>query len=580
MKVLLGIQIPEDLSALSPEELASLISDLKGAIRTALSAEVTVEVATEAEAADALIAEAEAVETERATEAASLAERRDALLSKFTEAEDGGEADDPDAAEVEDAAGDEAGDDGEGDADAGDGEGDDDPAAVTAAWKPTLAPIEKAAPPVKTPAKAKFRSFKDVPFKAVSSIGEVNAGQEFENKGQLATALMERFETIAGGSVEKVAVAKLTANFKPEQVLSEDPGENIAKFGGLDVTSGEFQNAITAAFCAPTEPLYDIATSSSTARPVKMSLATYRPRRGSVSVYPSPNLSDVSEQEVGYGIWTSADDSNPSSIKECATIPCSTPTVYELYGIWRCLKVKNLMAMTFPELVDAILNRLGALHSRLGEVTLLDAMLASANTYAMTVDANAYGSSINVLTTILNAVEIHRDEERYDSGQRFDAWIPRWVGTALQIDLANQRRPGGSLRDRLAPMSDVNAALSGAGLNVTWTLDVATSWANVPNAVDGQDLPTLPTVYDIIMTPAGNFRALDRGDLTIGVTNGGIYRDNASNSTNDFSIFQENFEGLIDFGARTYALTITGACPGGAQTADVTSITCPDSSGS
>ena len=273
-------------------------------------------------------------------------------------------------------------------------------------------------------------------------------------------------------------------------------------------------------------------------------------------------------------------DDDLDTVKACATIPCSTPEVYALYGVWRCLKVKNLMAMTFPELVDAILNRLGALHSRLGEVTLLDGMLASANTYAMTATANAYGASINVLTTILNAVEIHRDEERYDSGQRFDAWIPRWVGTAMQIDLANQRREGGSLRDRLAPMSDVNAALSGAGLNVTWTLDGASTWANVPNAADGQALPTLPTNIDLIMSPAGNLRALDRGDLTIGVTNGGIYRDNSSNADNSFSIFQENFEGLIDFGARTYALTIEGGCTGGAQTADVTSITCPENSGS
>ena len=59
MKVLLGISIPEDLSALSPEELASLITDLKAAIVAALSAETTPAIADEAEAADALITEAE-----------------------------------------------------------------------------------------------------------------------------------------------------------------------------------------------------------------------------------------------------------------------------------------------------------------------------------------------------------------------------------------------------------------------------------------------------------------------------------------------------------------------------------------
>ena len=56
MNELLGIQIPEDLSALTPDDLSTFISDLKGAIVTALSGEVTVEVADQAEKADALIA--------------------------------------------------------------------------------------------------------------------------------------------------------------------------------------------------------------------------------------------------------------------------------------------------------------------------------------------------------------------------------------------------------------------------------------------------------------------------------------------------------------------------------------------
>lgn len=578
MKVLLGIQIPEDLKALSPEALSTLISDLKGAIRSTLTAEVTVALADEAEQAAALITEAEAEQAERAEAEQALAARRDALLSQFSEDEDSddGEADPPAA---DDDASDEDGDEGE---DGDEDEDEDGEDAVTAStWQPSLSALDAKAPKAKAKAPApKARTFADAGWTATGSIGDVSAGEQFEDSRQMAEALVSRWESIKGAGSEKIAVARVNANFRPEQILSDDPAENIVKFGGLDPAAATFTEALTAAFCAPTEPLYDIATSSSTRRPVKASLATYRPRRGSVSVYPSPTLSDVEDQDPnGHGIWTSADDSDSEAVKECATIPCSSPTVYEMYGIWRCLTIKNMMAMTFPELVDAILNRLGALHSRLGDVTLLDAMLASTNTVSMTVNANAYGASINLLNTILNAVEIYRSEERYDD-QRFDAWMPRWMLTALQIDLASQRREGGSLRSRLAPASDVNAALREAGLDVTWTLDTATTWASVPVAVDGNALPALPTQFDLIMTPKGNLRALDRGDLTIGVQPGGVYRDNSSNARNQFTIFQENFEGLIDFGARTYSLTIEGACPGGAQTADVTTITCPETSGS
>ena len=573
MNELLGIQIPEDLSALSPEALSTLISDLKGAIRTALSGDVTPSVIEDAEKADGIIEQATAEVTTKAEAEAALAAKRDGLLSKFS---DEAPADEDDEDEAPAAESDEDDED-ESDEDEDD---DADPAAVVAsAWTPTLSAVKKAAKVKAPPAKA-FNTFADIGFKAVSSVGDMTAGQQFENPSDLATALTDTFATIAGGN-NKLAVARLSMDFPEDRILDVDPAKNIEKFGGIDPTSSQFQ-AVTAAFCAAPTPTHEFATSSSTARPVKNSLTVFRPGsvRGGATVYPSPTLSDVEEQDAGLGIWTSADDTDENAIKTCATIPCSTPELYELYGVYRCLKVKNLMAMTFPELVDAILNRLGALHSRLGEVTLLDAMLASVNTVAMNVDANAYGASINLLDTILRAVAIHREEERYDSGQRFDTWIPRWVMTSLQIDLANQRREGGSLRARLAPASDVNAALNEAGLNVTWTYDVATTWSTVPRSVDGQDLPFLPTNYDLIMTPAGNFKALDRGELTIGVTNGGIYRDQAANARNEFSIFRENFEGLIDFGAKTYALHIGGVCPGGAQTADVTSITCPATSGS
>jgi len=271
MNELLGIQIPEDLSALTPDDLSTLISDLKGAIVTALSGEVTVDVADQAEKADALIAQAETIASERAEAEAALSARREALLSKFSEDADD-EADEPAA---------EADDEGEADEDAEDAAAEDEQEAVTAsAWTPSLGAVTKTAPQVKAPAKPAFRSFEDVPFKAVSSINDVQAGEEFESKAQLAEALISRFETISGGSDSKLAVARLSANWKPEQLLSDDAAENIAKFGGLDVTAPSFTQGLTAAFCAPTEPLYDIATSSSTARPVKASLATYRPKRG------------------------------------------------------------------------------------------------------------------------------------------------------------------------------------------------------------------------------------------------------------------------------------------------------------
>ncbi len=90
----------------------------------------------------------------------------------------------------------------------------------------------------------------------------------------------------------------------------------------------------------------------------------------------------------------------------------------------------------------------------------------------------------------------------------------------------------------------------------------------------GGVIPDYPTTITGLFTPKGNLRVLDRGQLTIGVAPGNIYRDNASNTKNEFTIFQEGFEGLMDFGATNCAFSLTDVCLNGAQVADVDAITC------
>ena len=402
-------------------------------------------------------------------------------------------------------------------------------------------------------------------------------GQEFESQADLGRALHERWKDIAHGGTDKIRVATLEGRFTEAQILTGDPSADEAKFGGYDPHNVDM-DALTAAVCAPREPIYDSvnAVSSSTARPVRGPMATYRPARGGVSLYPTPKLSDV---EGGIGIWDRADDANAEAVKEaCATIPCGSPVNYDIYGIYRCLTVKNMNQLTYPELVNAYLNRLQALQANLAETTLLDAMLGSTNLKALTATANAYGASINLFSSIANLVAIAREEERLGD-QMFDAWLPRWTIPALQIDLLNQRRTSGRLSDRIVSVADIVSALRDLGIDPTFTMDLASTWSPVPTVDDGDVLPSLPTDFDMIISPKGNFRALDRGTLDIGVTNN-VVRDNDSNARNQFTMFWESFEGLMDWGAVSYGLTIEGVCFGGAQTADVKSITCPAGSGS
>lgn len=574
MKTILGIEIPANLAELDSDALKALATSLRTAALTAAKGDVTPEVLAEIKEARSFATQAsDAVAERTAADEALEADRKAELEALEAELAD---EDDPEVdPEVDEDP--ELSDEEKAQAEADAAAKADEDAKAASTYKPkakALADDKDVKDKVEVPpAPEPLGTYAEAGFVSTSNSNGVDAGDPFENLSQLSAALVDRAKAIEGGAAGKEAVGRIDGRFSEAQILTLDAARNVELLGGSDPLSRKAQRAVTAAMCAPEEPTYALATTSSTARPVKASLAVYRPARGSVSVYPTPKLGDI-DDEVGRGIWTKADDGNDAAVKNaCATIPCATSVVYDIYGIYRCLTVTSMLSMTFPELVEAYLNRLGALTARLGDSTLLDAMVGSVNTKTLTVASNGFGASINLLTTILNAVAVYREEERYGD-QQFDAWAPRWIIPALQIDLVNQRRTSGPLRDRLPSQAEIEAVLREAGIDITWTLDYAEGWETVPPAVDGEDLPALPTSFDIIVSPKGNFRALDRGDLTVGVANGNIYRDNASNTKNRFTIFQESFEGLMDLGATNYVLHLNDVCFGGTQTMDVEAI-CP-----
>lgn len=554
----------------------SVLTALRDAAVAAGSADgVTPEVLADVKQARAFLDAAVAEMTARAEATASFSAERDAELEGLEGLSFDDESDEGDDDSDE---GDDDSDESDGDEE-GDDESDEDTVTASAGWRPTAGAVSRrsgsATPP---PAPVSSGAYADANWVAPAGADGLKPGESFGSLTQLAEALGEAAREVRGGG-RKLAVARTFGSFTEAQKLTEDPGDNLAKFGGLQLGTQASTDAITAAMCAPAEPIYDLATASSTARPVKGSLATYQPRRGKVSIYPSPKLADIDEgagsgEVFGRGIWTEDNDSDLDAVKAtCARITCSDVDEYAIYGVYRCMTIKNMLWMTYPELVEAYLNRLGALTARLAESTLLDGMEGSPNTKAVTATASGHSGAVNLLATLISLTALAREEERYGDIM-FDAWLPRWVVPALKVDLLRQKRTSGRLAERIPTTAELEASLRDSGIDVTWTLDGAESWAAVPVLTDGEDIPDFPTTVNGIIAPKGNLRALDRGDLTIGVAPGNIYRDNDSNSRNEATLFQESFEGLLDFGATNYAFTIEDVCLNGAQPADVTAITC------
>lgn len=396
--------------------------------------------------------------------------------------------------------------------------------------------------------------------KALMSGAEAASGtvKQFKDSHELGMAIIDRGSSIQEGAAEKFYIASLPTT-RPLTFLSEEnPLVNLSLF--------DSPTEIQAAMCPPLEPLYDLACDNVVRRPVQAGLPQFgrRANRGGFKVLPSPSLFDITG---GYGQWTSAMDSDPNEIKDaCATVTCSSPTDFEWYGIYRCLTVKNMVWMTFPELVNAYLNRLQARAARYAEVLLLEAMANGSDT--IEVDRRyGYDASISVVRTVLNYLALYQEIERWDAGE-MDAWMPRWFKYGLKMGMASMNRTDGG-RNRVPSDAEVDALFTDAGFNPHWYID-RPSWATpIPNLQTAGDLNFLPSSVEILVHKRGKYALMDQGNLQVGVTGDNRYRLSDDLRKNQFTFFYESFEGVIDTDScPAHLLQLKGLCYSGHQIAN------------
>ena len=543
-------EIPENLEALSAPDLRALA----GEIRKAIDAVKT----DPASDADAIQLALDAVEIRKSVLA--LAASKDALAALELSEDDEAEP----VVEVTEEAADETVDDVTEETEEAadevveDPEDDEVEASVS---KPAKVRTSTGASPALVHEDDNAGRFTPDRLLAHSGVSGKGSGEGFGSWLELAETLIEVGKDISPASNQKFSVAYVPGNFDDAHTLDGDMTRNLRKF----------EPEIMAEMCAPAEPQYDLSCWNTDRRPVRGSLSAFKPdARGAVTIYPSPSLADITGQSpLGVGIWDNDDDislqgTDPSS-KECAVIECAEPTLYRLYGIWRCLTVQNLLAMTFPELVEAYLNRLAASHARLAETQLLEAMGTAAT--AVTQSDLGYGSSVSVTTTVMNMLALHQETERWDNGE-MDAWMPRWVRYAMKMDIVRRRSTNG---DSIKVPSDstIDMMFRDVGIEPHFFIDTP-SWASaVPAVHNGGVLNLLPDSIEMVVAPRGKFAVMDRGQLSIGVTGNNLYRDNTSNSKNQFTFFFENFEALVNTNScPAYLLTIEDLCHNGIQIAD------------
>ena len=390
---------------------------------------------------------------------------------------------------------------------------------------------------------------------SISAFGDVS--EESLDYKAVAKAMTDRISALRrtpGGEGETFNVATLTFSYPESRTLnSNDVEGNNKKI--KDVASPE---AIVAAggFCAPVEVSYDLFGFGVTDRPVKDSLATFSADRGGIRYTTSPVLGDL---DGAVSTWTLQDDidaatpGGPEPTKPCLRVECGDEVVVYTDAIPLCLTFGNLQSRAFPELV-ARNNELALItHARYAETRILTRIGALSTQVSA---AEKLGAARDFFTQVDQAAAGYRSRHRLDPAESLRVIVPVWLKNLIRNDLV-MSLPAGSDEDRFGIADNiVNNWFAVRHINVTWTLDGEAAQGGTPAQVFGAQnagaLNDFPSKVVWYLFSEGTFLFLDGGTLDLG-----LVRDSTLNSTNDYKMFVETFEGVAKVGIESLKVTST-----------------------
>ncbi len=311
--------------------------------------------------------------------------------------------------------------------------------------------------------------------------------------------------------------------------------------------------ALTAALapCGPPQPLYDVMVCSDRGRPIWDSLRKIGANRGQITYLGPPT---VPAGAVG------VDDCGVASNKTCADVTCTSAITECVDAIYGCLTVSNSIERFNPEYLRSWISTMYAMLDRTLEAATFAAIKAHSTEVTI---ADALGALPDLLAGLARTAEWLAGVNR--SNRRYRVVIPSWVAVALQTDFF--RAPSGVGLDQYqATEAQIAASLASVGVDVTWSYPGDLGYNTAPVAAAA--VPDLPTSANLLMYEEGSMVGLDGGELNLG-----FFRDAGLVSANKSQWFAEEFVGVAKLGCTSLSITID-LCPSGARAPAGTAITC------
>lgn len=374
---------------------------------------------------------------------------------------------------------------------------------------------------------------------ASADVPGYSAGQELSSIMDVAEALMAKRGhvrgTDTGNDGYQYLVASIeTRDYDEGHTLGNDAIVNLGKIEAADealVAGGGIK--------APLTPFYELTVFGDSVRPVRDALVGYKADRGGIRYVASPVIGTTSAGANVYAESVDASATPYGSGKGSVTVSAGPEITVKVDVVPRIMKVGNLMARTFPEMVASWTKLLLAQHARKAEGNLLDKLVADSTAVS---GGAVYGGTLTILAHVDQLVAAYRSRHRIATGARFRAVIPFWVKDLVRTDIS--RKQFGGVPN--LPDSAIDEYFSVRGVNVTWHYDESATTTSIFGAQTTVPMLKYPTTVEWFLFPEGTWLFLDGGSLDLG-----LVRDSTLNSTNDYTIFAETFESAARVGQQS-----------------------------
>ena len=360
-----------------------------------------------------------------------------------------------------------------------------------------------------------------------------------------------------GGPEHKIAHA--TFDFPEERTLTDNVDENAAKLREVIVANmpgglGNYSLTASGGLCAPAEPFYSMVNFASTAEPVWDSLPIFAARRGAVNVPESTYIGDIT---TAISSISEANDAlgGTFATKSCQDLDCVEYTETAVNIIAHCREYGNLNARSWPEKIAHENELTMAAMAQTSEMFILERIKAlSVN---VTSGAETLGALIYLVDAIVKSQYGIRSRFRMPRDARFRVLLPAVALDILLLDAIQNQF------DRYQTRGDIDAYLRTTGIDPVYYLDGTFAAGDDQVRVTDQAAGAIDDFPDHIqwaLFPEGAFLGIDMGVLELG-----IVRDSELNSTNDFQVFGERFRNVVRIAPQqaTYWET-TDICANGA----------------